>query len=190
MIFRKLLLSNVYSRYRKTFLMLADILLISFSYLASWLILMRRITLADHVFTMLFSGLCFIAVFFLVLISPVFAQNRSQDDSSIYYVNLSIERIFPSNQGYIVMYRTQRGVDTLGIPNSWFFKSGGRADIVNLPAGSSAWPTMSVFYSDGEVSHIRLYVKRNRGHITWGSIPLGTDLSRYFPEDESITIRF
>ena len=132
-----------------------------------------------------------VLVIFLVVISPVFmfAQNNSQDNSSIYYVNLSIERIFPSNQGYVIFYRTQMGIATVGIPNSWFSKAAGRADIVNLPAGSH-WPSMSVFYNEGEISHVRIYVQRHKGHRTWGTVPQGTDLSRYFSDEETITITF
>ena len=59
---------NVKSRYRRILLMIADVLLISMSYLGSWLILMRRIDLADHALTMLLSGLCFIVIFFFVFL--------------------------------------------------------------------------------------------------------------------------
>ena len=132
----------------------------------------------------------FLAVF-LAVISPVFvfAQNNSQDDSSFYYVNLPIERIFPSNKGYVIFYRTQTGIATVGIPNSWFTMAAGKANLVNLAAGAD-WPSMSVFYIDGEISHIRLYVQRHKGHRTWGIVPQGTDLSRYFSDEDTITIRF
>jgi hypothetical protein len=130
-----------------------------------------------------------VAVIFMVVISPVFAQNNSQESSSVYYVNLSIEKIFPSSQGYVIFYRTQGGIGTLGIPNSWFREAAGKANLVNLPAGST-WPTLSIFYNDGEISHIRLYVQRHRGHSTWGTIPIGTDLSRYFSDGDTLNVQF
>lgn len=124
----------------------------------------------------------------LVFISPVFAQSNLENPS-LYYVNVSIERIFPSNQGYVIQYRTQNGFATIGVPNSWFNDPAGRADMVRLPRGPN-WPTMSIFYSDGEFSHVRLYVHAVKSHNTWGSIPQGTDVSRFFPEDESFNIQF
>jgi len=57
-------LTNIKS-YRKWFLMLADFIVISMSYLFAWFILMRRISLTEHIETMMLSYLCFIAIFFV-----------------------------------------------------------------------------------------------------------------------------
>ena len=130
-----------------------------------------------------------IAVIFFALISPVFAQNNSNNNTDMYYVNVSLEKIYPTNQGYVIMYRTQRGFSTVGIPNRWFTDPAGRADLVRLPTGSD-WPTMSIFYVDGEFSHVRLYVHAHRGHRTWGNISQGTNVSRFFPEGDTLDIRF
>jgi len=56
--------SRIRTHHRRTILMIADILLISGSYFLSWLILMRRITLADHINTMILSGICFVVIFY------------------------------------------------------------------------------------------------------------------------------
>jgi len=129
-----------------------------------------------------------IALIFLAVISPVFAQSNSDEDSDIYYINVSVEKIYPTSQGYIVQYRTQMGMATIGIPNSWFTEAAGRAGMMRLPSGST-WPSMSVFYSHGEFTHLRLYVSA-RGHNTWGSIPQGTDVSRFFSDDDSFQLKF
>ena len=126
-----------------------------------------------------------IAVIFLMLISPVFAQ----DTTPFYYVNVSIEKIYPTNQGYIIFYKTQKGMETIGVPKRWFNESAGRADIVNLPGGEN-WPTMSIFYKEGEFSNVRLYVQRSRSHVTWGNISQGTDVSSYFPEEDTFDLKF
>ena len=126
-----------------------------------------------------------IAVIFLMLISPVFAQ----DTTPFYYVNVSVEKIYHTNLGYLVFYRTQKGIETIGVPYRWFNDSAGKADIVNLPGGVN-WPTMTVFYKDGEFSNLRLYVHRNRAHITWGSVPQGTDVNSYFPEEDIFNLKF
>ncbi|MCL2226116.1 MAG: polysaccharide biosynthesis protein [Oscillospiraceae bacterium] len=54
------------TQHRRLFLMLADFLLISMSYLGSWVVLMRRIELADYFLTLLLSGVSFIVVFLAV----------------------------------------------------------------------------------------------------------------------------
>ena len=61
-------LFNVNTKHRKIILMFADLLLISSSYLFAWVILMRRISLGDYAVTLLFSGLCFIVIFFFVFL--------------------------------------------------------------------------------------------------------------------------
>jgi len=128
-----------------------------------------------------------IVLIFLAAISPIFAQNNSEEKDG-YYINVSVERIFPTSQGYIVQYQSQSGIKTIGIQNSWFTDAGGRADIVRLPRGKS-WPSMSVFYSNGEFSHLRLYVSPVRSHTSWGSIPQGTDVNRFFL-DEDFNIQY
>jgi hypothetical protein len=132
-----------------------------------------------------------IVLVFLALISPVFGQNNSGNDSNnIYYVNVPVERVYPSSEGYIVQYRTGSGsiVATVGIPLSWFRDASGCAELLRLPSGGD-WPTMSVFYVDGKFSHVRLYVHPVKSHVTWGSIPQGADLSGFFTDQESFDIR-
>jgi len=145
----------------------------------------------------------------LAVISPVFAQTNLNQPGNIYCFNLRIEKIYPSSQGYVIQYQKgSGGFATVGIPNVWFMGVGtpqeavsgpvavgleyiaaGKAEIIVLPAGDN-WPSMSVFYIDGELSHVRLYVHRLKSHSTWGSIPQGTNVGRYFPEDGSITIQY
>jgi len=132
-----------------------------------------------------------IAIVLLALISPffVFAQNNSGDDSKVYYVNVPVEKIYPTNNGYVIYYRTQTGITTVGLPYSWFNEAAGKADLVRLPPGTNM-PSMSVFYRDGEFSHVRVYIHRNRNHFTWGSIPQGIDTSRFFTDEDTLKIKF
>jgi len=124
------------------------------------------------------------AVIFFMLISSVFAQ-----DNKFYYHNVSIEKIYATNTGYLIFYRTHTGIEIIGVPYRWFNDSAGMADIVRLPGGTN-WPTMTVFYKEGEFSNLRLYVHRNKAHITWGSVPQGTDVSSHFPEDNTFRLKF
>jgi len=129
------------------------------------------------------------AVIFLAVISPVFAQSNTNTETNMYYVNVSLEKVYPTNEGYILIYRTQRGMATIGIPNRWFVEAAGKAGVMKLPTGSS-WPSLSIFYVDGEFSHVRLYVHPMRGHMSWGNMPLGANISSYFPEGDTLDIKF
>ncbi|MCL2765410.1 MAG: hypothetical protein FWD40_09065 [Treponema sp.] len=124
------------------------------------------------------------ALILLALVTPVFAMDE------VYYINVPVERIYPSSTGYVVQYRSSSSViATIGIPNDWFSDSAGSAELIRLPSAAD-WPTMSVFYINGEFSHVRLYVHRVKGHHTWGNIPQGTDVSRFFTDKESFKLDF
>jgi len=151
-----------------------------------------------------------IVAIFLAVISPVFAQSIPDEKASnMYYVNVLIERIYPTSQGYLIRYLKSNGeMGSVGIPNQWFteaqgandndtgvvgvsrlYVAAGKAEIINLPPGRN-WPTMTVFYRNGEFSHVRLYVHRNMSHVTWSYIPQGTDLSRFFTSQDTIDIQY
>jgi len=132
-----------------------------------------------------------LALLFVALISPVFAQTVSEENSSeFYYVKVHVEKVYPSNEGYIVLYRKGiNGMATVGIPNEWFVDAAGKAELITLPSGAN-WPYMTIFYRNGEFSHIRLYVHRSRAHQTWGSIPMGTNVKNHFKDADEIKIEF
>jgi len=133
-----------------------------------------------------------ILLILFALVMPVFAQNNSNSDDQdrIYYINVPVERIIPTSTGYVIQYRNSSSLlGIVGIPNEWFTDAASSAEIIRLPPGLD-WPTMSVFYRNGEFSHIKLYVHRSRAHMTWGNIPQGTDVSRFFTDKESFKINF
>ena len=132
-----------------------------------------------------------ILLILLALVLPAFAQNNTGNDSpKMYYINIPVEKIYPSSDGYIIQYR--KGINqigTVGIPNDWFTDAASKAELMRLPPGKD-WPSMSIFYKEGEFSHVRLYVHRSKSHTTWGSIPMGADVSRHFQDADSFTIEF
>jgi hypothetical protein len=134
-------------------------------------------------------ALAFLAV--LVMNAPLFAQTISPENSSeYYYVSIRLEKVYPSKDGYILQYR--KGVNELGrvaVPNDWFTFAASKAELLKLPPGKN-WPTMTVFYKNGEFSHVRLYVHRSKAHPTWGNIPQNADVSSYFAEPENFKIEF
>jgi hypothetical protein len=132
-----------------------------------------------------------VVLILLALALPVFAQAQSSSggDSNMYYYSVTVERIYPSNEGYIVQYRRNNNlIGVIGIPNEWFSDAAGRAEMIRLPFGKN-WPTMSVFYINGEFSHVRLYVHRVKSHQTWGMISQTSDVSSYFTDRESFNFQ-
>jgi hypothetical protein len=148
-----------------------------------------------------------IVLVFLALISPVFAQqeeeradrraadpfyainNTRNREENFYYINVSVEKVYPTKEGYVVQYMcASSAVAVIGIPNEWLANAAGRAEIVTLPVVSD-WPTMTVFYVDGKFSHVRLYIHPAKSHYTWGNIPQGTDVSKFFSQD-SFNLKF
>jgi len=130
-----------------------------------------------------------VVLFILAVTSPAFAQQKDDNKESFYYINVSVEKIFPSSEGFVVMYHTGNSIHIIGIPNDWLYDSAGAAQIVKLQMPSD-WPTMSVFYNEGKFSHVRLYTHPAKSHFTWGNIPQGTDVSRYFMDKESFKLQF
>jgi hypothetical protein len=131
----------------------------------------------------------------LVLVSglgfPLFGQEKRQfKESEYYYVSVPIERIFAYRSGYVVVYR--KGVNQLArtyLPEEWFSNAGGKAEQINLGSGR-AWPYLTIYYKSGEFSHIRLYVRRERAHETWGVVPMNVNIDEYFQGIEEIKLEF
>jgi hypothetical protein len=123
--------------------------------------------------------------------SPVFAQTvKEENQSEYYYVNIPVERIHIYRAGYIVEYR--KGINKKGmvyLPYEWFTSAAAKGELVMLPRGAE-WPTMTVFYKDGEFSHVRLYAHRWRGHRTWTVVPTPVNLDDRFKDVDTLKLEF
>jgi len=130
-------------------------------------------------------------VAFMVIGSSVFAQdNRKEQQSEYYYKNISLEKVYPFRNGYVVQYR--RGINTIDkayLPMAWFTSPASKGEIITLPRGK-VWPSMSIFYKDGAFSHVRLYVHHVENHQTWGVIPQNVDLDSAFENVDDLKIKF
>ena len=128
---------------------------------------------------------------FLAAGLPVFAQDqRDERDSEFYYINVSLEKVYPYRKGYIVQYR--KGFFEHGkayLPAEWFTDADSKGEIITLPRGKS-WPSMTVYYKNGEFSHVRLYVHRWQSHATWGSVPQNVDIDKNFDNVDTLKIDF
>lgn len=124
-----------------------------------------------------------------VCIMPVFAQDTTQSEaadkwSDLYYVNVPIEKIYPHSLGYMVLYQ-KNGVD-LGrayLPMEWFTEAGGKGELIRMGSGKT-WPYMSIYYREGQFSHVRLFVKAERSHSSWGMLNSGAQINDKFAIEE------
>jgi hypothetical protein len=131
-----------------------------------------------------------IVLILMALVLPVFAQNDSGADAQMYYINVPVEKVYLSHEGYVIQYR--KGVNqiaTTGIPYEWFTNAAGKAEVLFLPSGRG-WPSISVFYREGEFSYLKLYVHRWKNHPTWSIVPQGADMSKHFKEPDSFSLEF
>ena len=112
----------------------------------------------------------------------LFAQNTGNrfDESNYYYFNFTIEKVYIHRLGYVVMYRTGANrITTTYIPHEWFNTIGGKGEVVGLSSGQE-WPSMIVYFKDGEFSHVRLRLRRDRLHESWGVVPLTAKIDDEF----------
>jgi len=135
--------------------------------------------------------LVFAAIFLATLSAglPVFAQNQKDErDSGFYYVNITLEKIFPYRRGYIVQYR--KGLFQYGrayLPAEWFTDADSKGEIVTLPPGT-AWPSLTIYYKDGVFSHVRLYIHRLATHTSWGNVPPSINIDDKFDYIDTVQL--
>jgi hypothetical protein len=123
---------------------------------------------------------------------PVMAQEISEDRrSEYYYVNVTLERIYPYRRGYVVLYQ-KSGMGEMArayLPIEWFTDTGGRGELLYLGSGP-AWPSLTVYYKNGEFSHVRLYVRRSTSHVTWGTVGPGVNIDSEFDNVDDLRLEF
>jgi hypothetical protein len=131
-----------------------------------------------------------------VTVLPVVAQDNG--GSPYYFVKVQIEKVYPYNRGYVVTYR--KGVNGLVdtyLPIEWFEDVNRKADLppkgelIMLNPGT-VWPYLVVYYKDGgEFSHVRLFVRKDYKHPSWGGI-ISEDIADRFENDnvEKVKLQF
>jgi len=119
----------------------------------------------------------------------VFAQQFS-NESNFYYFSYPIERIYVHRLGYMIVYRgNSNRMSRTFVPHEWFEEMGSKGEIVYLGTGHE-WPTMTVYYNGGDFSHVRLRLRRDRSHQTWGLVPLNMNLDEYFKDIEEVDLTY
>ncbi|MDR3138175.1 MAG: hypothetical protein LBT95_00715 [Treponema sp.] len=127
----------------------------------------------------------------LNVVVPVMAVDIPDDKKSeYYYVSLPIERIYPYRKGYVVTYRKGiNGLANLYLPVEWFTSAAGKGEVISMKPGKD-WPHLTVYYKGGQFSHVRLYVRREGGHESWGNVPQNVNLDEHFENVDDIKFEF
>ena len=122
------------------------------------------------------------------IVPSLFAESFP-DESDYYYVSVPIEKIYLHRDGYVVAYRAGKQYAQVYIPMEWFSDTAGKADVV-LTGSGSTWPYMVLYYKAGEFSHLRLIVRRDRKHQTWGTVPLYVNINENFQKVDKISLEY
>ena len=123
------------------------------------------------------------------IVPSLFAQ-QSAEETEYYYVTTPIEKIYIHRDGYVINYL--KGVGKMAqtyIPIEWFTEPDGKADMVLMGSGTT-WPRMTIYYKSGAFSHVRVFVRRDRGHETWGVVPLYVNMEDHFRNVEEIYLEY
>jgi hypothetical protein len=139
-------------------------------------------------------------LFILAGIVPLAAQQNTAEQNTApssggntaetYAVTVSVERVYPYRKGYIVKYR--KGANQTAdayLPLEWFQGVGTKADLVQMSSGTD-WPHLTIFYRNGTFDHLRLYVRKERSHETWGNVPLAVNIDDRFEGIEDLKLEF
>lgn len=140
-----------------------------------------------------------ITLFVLILTAfPVPAQEadsgssspKYENESEYYPVFVQVEKIYNYSKGYIIRYR--KGPFQMAnayLPIEWFNGTSAKGQVVRQ-GSANTWPRLVVYYKDGEFSHLRLYVHRDRNHETWGVARASKELDSKFENVEGVKLEF
>jgi hypothetical protein len=139
--------------------------------------------------TKIFFAICLISALALPLTAQESGSSEKKGESPFYYQTVPIQKIYVTNEGYVVAYnRTYKAPAFAYIPVTWFAAGEVKGDMVLLNA-KEGWPRMDVYYKDGAFDHVRLFI-REQSHETWGNLPYGTELKSRFEGVESLKIEY
>jgi hypothetical protein len=99
-------------------------------------------------------------------VSFVYSQDATSDER-VYVKTFPLFKILAHELGYKIFY-TKKGTDvgTAFIPFAWFTRA---IDIAQVTWGDdTSYPYCAVYYVNGKLDHITLYLQENMEHFSWG----------------------
>ena len=116
------------------------------------------------------------------------------DESEFFFKSVSIVRVYPHRLGYRILYaRTNMDLGEMYVPMTWFQydqEAGGVGKGELVIGNDDSYPYFSIFWKNGQFNHIRLYLQENRGHESWGNIPVGSNWDARFDIDTLEDLKF
>jgi hypothetical protein len=127
------------------------------------------------------------------LVSLVGAVSLAAEESPYFVKSVPISKVYNHKLGYRVVYMTNNfQFKVFYIPTDWFAVAAQTGEIpkAELVFGNEpAYPYFSIFWKDGDFSHIRLYLKRSLNDPTWGDSTILGEIDDKF-EVESLALEF
>ena len=110
-------------------------------------------------------------------------------DPDIYVTSSPIVKILSHELGYKVFYIKQNS--TLGsfyVPKTWFRDGSGRGFLIW--GNKLGFPFFTIFFEDNEFAYIKLYLKDNLQHTTWGVLDAPSSAVKEQFEIETLSIEY
>ncbi|MFP4483911.1 MAG: hypothetical protein ACLFO1_03555 [Spirochaetaceae bacterium] len=109
----------------------------------------------------------------LALVTGLAAAQQAADlidnRSNLFVRTVFLDTVYTHRRGFKVTYTADDYArQEVYLPQGWFTRAGSQGQLVSTH--SDAAPYMDVFYSNGEFSHVRLYVPADRNHIAWETL--------------------
>ncbi|QEN04072.1 hypothetical protein EW093_04945 [Thiospirochaeta perfilievii] len=117
----------------------------------------------------------------LLLLTTIMLTSATK--SPYYAKSVVITKVFPHSKGYKVYYLTNDLNTKEAYLPSYLFeeqKDDTRERSKLFQGYDKAFPYMTIFWKDGEFSHVKLYLKSDYGDPTWGVFTNQSDQDEFF----------
>jgi len=97
------------------------------------------------------------------------------EESDLYVLTVPLEKVFLHNSGYAIKYRKGLAKTRMAyMPIDWFIVPPGNTknvlgEVHQIGPGRVG-PHISIFYRGAKIDHIKLYVRKEILHSSWGTI--------------------
>ncbi len=109
----------------------------------------------------------FLIVIFVLLFSSVLLFSQQQKD--VFVKSVPILKILSHKLGYKIFFLTQNmEISSFYAPISWFYGQRNKGKIIW--GNEQEYPYFTVVWEEGKFSYIKLFLKENMMHESWGAL--------------------